>query len=56
MLNGCIQSKPFYVLYTGDKLGYRSRDSYAKKPIVLTIEGQQQIIDTYLMVIHGKTN
>ena len=33
------QSKPFYVLYTRDKLGYRSRDSHSKKPIVLTIGG-----------------
>ena len=33
------QSKPYYVLYTRDKLGYRSRDSLSKKPIILTIGG-----------------
>ena len=33
------QSKPYYVLYTRDKLGYRSRDSLSNKPIVLTIGG-----------------
>ena len=33
------QSKPFYVLYTRDQLGYRSRDSSHEKPIVLTIGG-----------------
>ena len=32
-------SKPLYVLYSRDKLGYRSRDSLTNKPIVLTIGG-----------------
>ena len=38
-MNSHSESKPFYVLYTRDKLGYRSRDSLSKKPIVLTIGG-----------------